>query len=242
MTQIENELTESSHVATNTLVIYMTQLEAAFRAAGVTVPFSHNEKGMRGQSWSVDYQNVGGAVNLYGLDSYPGGTSCTSVNSGYTLVRTYFQWFANYAFSQPSFLPEFEGGWFSAWGGTFYDNCASDHDPAFSDLYYKNNIAQRVTLQSLYMAWGGTNWGHCKLYYEDEKIELILSAAAPVVYTSYDYSAPLRETRQIQTKLYHIKLIGLFTRVSTDLLKTYMVGNGTGYAVSSPKRFLSAEY
>lgn len=57
-------------------------------------------------------------------------------------------------------------------------------------------------------------------------------AAAPVVYTSYDYSAPLRETRQIQDKLYQTKLIGLFTRVSTDLLKTYMVGNGTGYAVS----------
>jgi hypothetical protein len=57
-------------------------------------------------------------------------------------------------------------------------------------------------------------------------------AAAPVVYTSYDYSAPLRETRQIQDKLYQIKLIGLFTRVSKDLLKTHMVGNGTGYAVS----------
>lgn len=61
---------------------------------------------------------------------------------------------------------------------------------------------------------------------------LTRAAAAPVVYTSYDYSAPLRETRQIQDKLYQTKLIGLFTRVSTDLLKTYMVGNGTGYAVS----------
>jgi len=32
--------------------------------------------------------------------------------------------------------------------------------------------------------------------------------------------------------MYQTKLIALFTRVSTDLLKTYMVGNGTGYAVS----------
>lgn len=38
---------------------------------------------------------------------------------------------------------------------------------------YKNNIAQRVTLQSFYMTFGGTNWGH---------------SAAPVVYTSYDYA------------------------------------------------------
>ena len=58
-------------------------------------------------------------------------------------------------------------------------------------------------------------------------------AAAPVVYTSYDYSAPLRETRQIWDKLYQTKLIGLFTRVSADLLMTYMVGNGSGYAVDS---------
>ncbi len=62
-----------------------------------------------------------------------------------------------------------------------------------------------------------------------------LTAAAPVVYTSYDYSAPLRETRQIQDKLYQTKLISLFTRVSKDLLKTYMVGNGTSYAVGVVK-------
>jgi hypothetical protein len=85
-------------------------------------------------------------------------------------------------------------------------------------VYYKNNIGQRTTLQNLYMAWGGTNWGH---------------SAAPVVYTSYDYSAPLRETRQIWDKMYQTKLLGLFTRVSADLLKTYMVGNGTGWSVSS---------
>lgn len=30
--------------------------------------------------------------------------------------------FQNYSFTQPSYLPEFEGGYFTAWGsGTFYD-------------------------------------------------------------------------------------------------------------------------
>lgn len=47
----------------------MEQIEAAFRDAGITVPLSHNEKGERSMSWSTDYQNVGGAVNVYGLDS-----------------------------------------------------------------------------------------------------------------------------------------------------------------------------
>lgn len=89
-------------------------------------------------------------------------------------------------------------------------------------VYYKNNIGQRVTLQNLYMGWGGTNWGH---------------SAAPVVYTSYDYSAPLRETRQVQNKFSQTKLIGLFVRVSEDLLVTDMAGNGTGYATDSDNTF-----
>jgi hypothetical protein len=139
LNQIENELQETVHQANHTLVLYMEQIEKAFRDAGVIVPFTHNEKGMRAQSWSTDYQDVGGvsgyplrsetqansvgqAVDVYGLDSYPGGLSCTNPNSGFNVVRTYYQWFSNYSFTQPSYLAEFEGGWFSAWGGgTFYD-------------------------------------------------------------------------------------------------------------------------
>ena len=68
------------------------------------------------------------------------------------------------------------------------------------------------------MAYGGTNWGH---------------SAAPVVYTSYDYDAPLRETRELSDKIKQTKLIGLFTRVSKDLLKVDMEGNGTSYTTSN---------
>lgn len=100
----------------------MEQLKAAFRAAGVVVPFTHNEKGMRAESWSTDYEDVGGAVNVYGLDSYPGGLSCKNVESGFKVLRNYYQWFQAYAPSMPVSFPEFEGGWFSAWGSTsFYD-------------------------------------------------------------------------------------------------------------------------
>jgi len=159
----------------------MKQIQKAFRDAGIVVPFTHNEKGMRAQSWSSDYKNVGGAVDVYGLDSYPGGLSCTDPNAGFNIVRTYFQWFSKYSFTQPSYLAEFEGGWFSSWGGNFYDDvslrlhrkrfgnninltvyqCAAEHSPVFADVYYKNNIGQRVTLLSIYMTYGGTNWGHC---------------------------------------------------------------------------------
>ena len=80
--QIENELQETTHSPTDTLVLYMEQLENATRSAGIVVPFSSNEKGERSMSWSTDYENVGGAVNVYGLDSYPGGLSCTNPRFG----------------------------------------------------------------------------------------------------------------------------------------------------------------
>lgn len=164
--QLENELQQTRYDPANTLVIYMEQLKKAFLQAGVSVPFSHNEKGMRSISWSTDYMNVGGAVNLYGLDSYPGGLSCTNQNSGFNVVRTYYQWFANYSYTQPNHFPEFEGGWFSPWGGSFYDDCLAEHEPGFADVYYKNNLGQRTTIQNIYMTWGGTNWGHCKLLFQ----------------------------------------------------------------------------
>lgn len=205
---------ETVHQPDNTRVEYMEQIKDAFEDAGIVVPSTHNEKGMRAVSWSSDYKDVGGSVDIYGLDSYPGGLDCGNPDSGFNLVRTYYQWFQNYSFTQPEYSPEFEGGWFQQWGGSFYDSCESELSSEFADVYYKNNVGSRMTLQNIYMTFGGTNWGQ---------------TAAPVVYTSYDYGAPLRETREIRDKLKQTKLLGLFTRVSGNLLKTEMSGNGTGY-------------
>jgi hypothetical protein len=57
------------------------------------------------------------------------------------------------------------------------------------------------------------------------------------VYTSYDYSAPLRETRQQWNKLFQTKLVNMFAASSPDLLKTVMVGNGTNYKTSTKDVF-----
>lgn len=214
LNQRENELQEVRHDPDNTLVEYMEQLANAFHDAGVVVPSTSNEKGMRSMSWSTDYKDVGGAVNVYGLDSYPGGLSCSNPDSGFRLVRSYYQWFQNYSYTQPEYVPEFEGGWFQHWGGNFYDDCEAELSPEFADVYYKNNVGSRITLQAIYMTFGGTNWGQ---------------SATPVVYTSYDYSAPLRETREVRDKMKQTKLLGLFTRVSAGMRKTVMEGNGTGF-------------
>lgn len=44
-------------------------------------------------------------------------------------------------------------------------------------------------------------------------------------------SAPVRETRQLWSKMLQTKLVNLFASSSPDLLKTEMAGNGTGYQV-----------
>ncbi|KAK7188532.1 hypothetical protein DPSP01_005498 [Paraphaeosphaeria sporulosa] len=218
LTQVENELQETKYDPNNTLVKYMIQIEDAFKEAGLIVPTSHNEKGFRSKSWSSEYNNVGGAVDIYGLDSYPGGMSCTNPNSGFNLPYTYYQWFHDVSPSQPQYLPEFEGGYFQPWGGYFYDTCQAEHSPEFADVFYKGIVAQRATLLNLYVAFGGTNWGH---------------SGAPVVYTSYDYSAPLRETREIQDKFKQYKLLTLFTRVSEGLANTVMETNGSAVATGN---------
>ena len=151
LAQVENELSQTKYEATNTLVVYMEQLKTAFKDAGIVVPLTHNEKGFRAKSWSTDYNNVGGAVNIYGLDSYPGGMSCTNLDTGFNLPRTYYQWFQEVSPTQPEYLPEFEGGWFQPWGGFFFDQCLAEQSPEFADVYYKGLIAQRATLLNLYM-------------------------------------------------------------------------------------------
>ncbi|KAF2020369.1 glycoside hydrolase family 35 protein [Aaosphaeria arxii CBS 175.79] len=218
LAQVENELQQTKYDPQDTLVIYMEQLKKAFHDAGIVVPITHNEKGMRSKSWSSDYKNVGGAVDIYGLDNYPGGMSCSNPDTGFNLPRTYYQWFQEVSFTQPEYLPEFEGGWFQPWNGYFYDQCQAEQSPEFADVFYKGVIAQRVTLLNIYMAFGGTNWGH---------------SAAPVVYTSYDYDAPLRETREVRDKFKQFKLLALFTRVSKGLHNTIMESNGTQNAVDS---------
>ena len=55
------------------------------------------------------------------------------------------------------------------------------------------------------MTYGGTNWGWLGM---------------PENYTSYDYGAAIRETRQLDPKYDEDKLIGYFTQSVAPLTKT----------------------
>jgi len=110
-------------------------------------------------------------------------------------------------------MPEFQGGSYNPWGGP-EGGCPGDIGADFANMFYRNLIYQRVTAISLYMVFGGTNWGWL---------------SAPVVATSYDYSSPISENRAIGNKYHETRLLTLFTRAAKDLAKTERVGNGTGY-------------
>lgn len=55
-------------------------------------------------------------------------------------------------------MPEFQGGSYNSWGGP-EGGCPGDIGADFANLFYRNLIYQRVTAISLYMLFGGTNWG-----------------------------------------------------------------------------------
>ncbi len=167
--QIENEYTGKSAAD----VQYMADLEQQATSDGIDVPFTFN------QCCGADTFTSGtGAVNISGQDNYPLGFNCANTAS-------FGQPYGYPSYSgEPVFLPEYQGGSFDGWGGSGYASCYAMTGPDFENVYYKNNIAQGVTMQSNYMGVGGTNWG----WLPD-----------PDVYTSYDYGSAISETGEIGT-------------------------------------------
>ncbi|KAK8075556.1 family 35 glycoside hydrolase [Apiospora hydei] len=225
--QIENELgnqwTDIANRTDNVPVQeYMQLLEQTARENGIDVPLTHNLPNMNGYSWSKDFSNATGNVDVVGLDSYPSCWSCnlsecTGTNGEYVAYQTinYYNYFTEQSPSQPNFMPEFQGGSYNPWGGP-RGGCPEDIGVDFANLFYRNLIYQRVSAISLYMLFGGTSWGW---------------HAAPVLAlaTSYDYSSPISESRIIGDKYYETKILTQFTRVANDLAFTNRIGNSTAY-------------
>lgn len=223
MFQIENELNgQWTDIEARTLnppiANYMQLLEDSARDNGIDVPLAHNAPNMNGYSWSKDFSDAVGNVDVVGLDSYPSCWSCnlsecTGTNGEYVAyqVVNYYDYFTIQSPTQPNFMPEFQGGSYNPWGGP-QGGCPNDLGADFANMFYRNLIYQRVTAISLYMLFGGTNWGW---------------SACPVVASSYDYSSPVSENRVIGSKYYETKLLTLFTRVAKDLAHTDRLSNGT---------------
>ncbi|KAG6864404.1 hypothetical protein C0991_009729 [Blastosporella zonata] len=218
--QIENEFCcqRNSDGSLNTpLVEYMVALQNNTRENNVIVPLITNAPNPNSKSWSTDYLPGPGEQDIYGLDSYPACWSCNLAECGLTEITfdvvDYHDHFNEVSPTQPSFIPEFQGGSYNPWGGP-QGGCPANLGPDFVNVFYRHLAAERITMASLYMLYGGTNWG---------------GLATNLVGTSYDYSAPIEESRQISDKYYETKILGFFFRAAEDLTMTDRINYSTSY-------------
>ncbi|KAI8615150.1 glycoside hydrolase superfamily [Chytriomyces sp. MP71] len=206
--QIENENFENFKGIPVGCADDMRYLARVARECGITVPLFHND-GFEEGSWvSRDDNHREHGHSTFGLDWYaydkyvvfcptstpqsllvdpgPQGDlmvweewkpSCVEhcMDSMETKVRG----FGGCAASAPMFIAELQGGWFNHYMlPCSYDDIYNYYGDDYTRLVLDSSLAQGVTMLNLYMAYGGTNWG---------------TLGDPDVYTSYDYSACVRE-------------------------------------------------
>ncbi|KAG9099011.1 hypothetical protein FS749_002359 [Ceratobasidium sp. UAMH 11750] len=188
---------------------YMRLIEETMRANGVTkVPLTHNDWRAAGQ-----YASGEAKVDLYGWDGYPAGFDCSNPNSWKEVDSGLDEAHQRYNPAEPLYLAEYQGGSYDPWNGPGYNACYNLTNDQFANVFYKNNYAAGTYIQSLYMTYGGTNWGNL---------------ATPKVYTSYDYGAAISEDRSLTPKFSEIKLQALFLHASPNYHLAGRIGTGTG--------------
>ncbi|KAI0040947.1 glycoside hydrolase family 35 protein [Auriscalpium vulgare] len=206
--QVDNEYFQSGFGNAE----YFAELEAAYHNSSIVVPLTYNDPGE-----GKNFVNGTGAVDIYGLDSYPQGFDCSHPETWSPVVTNYHDYHEGKLPtnpSQPFYFPEFQGGSFDAWGPTApgYANCRELTGPSFLSVFYRTLWAANAKLMSFYMLYGGTSWGGIPF---------------PGVYTSYDYGSAIQENRDITTKFTELKSQGLFLRSSPDFYKTDWIGNSS---------------
>ena len=197
MYQIENEygFTIPSGEA------YFENLEAQARHDGIDVPTYTNNVGGFANGWSP---GTPGAPDLNGSDQYPEAFNCKNTdvfNSPPVLT-------SDHNAHTPLMVPEYQGGSFDSWEGVGYPDCAEMTGPNFENVFYKYYLAQGATMQSIYMAVGGTDWGF---------------NPAPFMYTSYDYGSAISEPGTLSFKYPELKLVGEMAQALPDLTETDQV-------------------
>jgi beta-galactosidase GanA len=152
-------------------------------------------------------------VDLYAFDGYPGGTCHTDGSVGSPSTAPDWGIYgpggakggASASPATPGFTAEFGGGWFDYWGSVGTYGCtAVRQGPGYERVFYETNLANRISIQNIYMTFGGTSWGWIP---------------APVVYTSYDYGAAIDEARQLRPKALTMKELGYFLQTVTPIAK-----------------------
>ncbi|KAI1789921.1 glycoside hydrolase superfamily [Ganoderma leucocontextum] len=210
LVQIDNEYSQTPE----TNAEYFADLEEQYRSNGIVVPLTYNDPGER-----LNFINGTGAPDIYGLDDYPNHFNCTNGSMWNPIQTNYHTYHTVNDPTRPFYMPEFQGGSHDYWGGPGYDACRARVGPDFEDVFYKNNWAANVKMHSVYMFYGGTNWGGINY---------------PGAYTSYDYGAAIKETRVLWEKYDEMKRQALFLRSSPQFRKTDWIGDTLAGPTSIP--------
>ncbi|KAF8182624.1 glycoside hydrolase superfamily [Pholiota molesta] len=210
--QVDNEYSQNpiSHAE------YFSELEEVYHNSDIVVPLTYNDPGE-----GSNFINGTGAVDLYGLDSYPQGFDCSNPTVWSPVTTNYHTYHAKVNPSQAWYIPEFQGGSFDAWGPTApgYAPCRTLTGPDFQSVFNLQLWASNAKLINYYMIFGGTSWGAIPFH---------------GVYTSYDYGATIAESRELTTKFDELKRQALFLRSSPEFYKTDWIADAsTGLSVAT---------
>ncbi|HEU6456023.1 MAG TPA: beta-galactosidase, partial [Roseateles sp.] len=209
--QLENEL--FSVQPKN--IRHMQHLADKARADGITVPLFHNAAS-RLPDWTpknstAPFANPG-PTDLYAFDGYPGGVCGVDGTPGTPAPAPDWGIYGkNYpkvgslaSPNTPGFVAEIGAGWFDYWGSNGTYECTSQRQGGgYERVFYGSSLINALTIHSIYMAYGGTSWGW---------------QPGPIVYTSYDYGAPISEARVMRDKALVLKQLGGFVQAATPVL------------------------
>ncbi|CAG8445632.1 14478_t:CDS:2 [Funneliformis caledonium] len=111
--------------------------------------------------------------------------------------------FGHDAAKSPILIPELQGGWFTTYKlDHTFDDVYNFYGDRFTRIVYDSVLAQGCTMLSIYMVYGGTNWG---------------TIGDTDGYTSYDYSACIREFGYMSGRLRNLRLGFLFAQSFSDV-------------------------
>ncbi|PKK80814.1 hypothetical protein RhiirC2_859600 [Rhizophagus irregularis] len=233
--QIENKLFEKYRKIPFGLHDEMRFLCKVARDCGITVPLFTNDNNESGSFVAKPEYDINPSNNffnrksfgldLYGFDKYllfvP---SDSSVLFYFNIERDPKKWkpwetkdvvkaldniekvvrsFGHDAAKSPIFIPELQGGWYTSYKSDHtFDDVYNYYGDRFTRIVYDSVLAQGCTMLSIYMTYGGTNWG---------------TLGDIDGYTSYDYSACIREFGYMSARLRNLRLGFLFTRSFSDV-------------------------
>ncbi|KAJ7885789.1 glycoside hydrolase family 35 protein [Mycena olivaceomarginata] len=182
---------------------YYAELEAVYRNSSIDVLLTGNDPFS-----GSNFINGTGAVDLYGIDTYPLGFDCTNPDDWNPLPTNYQAYHEQVNPSQAWFLPEYQGGSSDSWGpdAPGYNRCFQMTGPTFQSVFNRKVWASNAKLMNYYMIYG---------------------------LDSQQCVSQISESRALNIKFDELKLQAIFLRSSPEFYKTDFIADSSSGLVAS---------